>query len=120
MPFTTGVITNTNTGAANIVVNTRNIDTHNTAIITVQIFASVNSTVFHTDYVSSYIVLANSFDVREFVISGNVAYEVQISVLNSTSAVMSIFGIDAFGNLITDQRILQQDLTYISTLSPPI
>ncbi|MEC0230177.1 MULTISPECIES: hypothetical protein [Paenibacillus] len=123
MPFTTGVITNTNvtgTAASNIVVNTRNIDLSNTAIITVQIFASVNSTVFHTDYATSYIVLPNAYDVREFFIAGNVAYEVQINVLNTTSAIMSVFGLDGFGNLVNDQRILQSDMSFITSLSPPM
>ncbi|MFS0838806.1 hypothetical protein [Paenibacillus sp. 1P03SA] len=123
MPFSTGVITNTRdagTASSNIVMNVRNLDVTNPVTVTVQIFASVNSTTFYTAYLISYVVPANSYNVREFFIAGNVAYEVQINTASVTTpnALLSVFGIDGFGNLVTDQRILQSELSFISSLSP--
>ncbi|MCD1260598.1 hypothetical protein B5M42_017485 [Paenibacillus athensensis] len=123
MPFTTGLITNTRdfgTAATNIVMNTRNLDQFNSATILVQVFGSVNSVTFNPLYQTAYVVGANSNDVREFYISGNVAYEVQIGVtsLQPANVVLSVFGIDAFGNLVANQRVLQSELTTITALSP--
>ncbi|MCZ8513585.1 hypothetical protein O9H85_14305 [Paenibacillus filicis] len=123
MPFSTGVITNTKavgTAASNIVVSTRNADASNTSQIVVQIFASVASTVFYPAYVSNFVVAAKSFDVREFFIAGNVAYEVQINVISvSPSNVMvTVTGIDGSGNLVTNQQVLQSELTTITALTP--
>ncbi|OPH61412.1 hypothetical protein BC351_14845 [Paenibacillus ferrarius] len=123
MPFSTGLVTNTRafgTAASNIVLSTRNIDTINPATVTYHIFASVDSSIFYTAYMSSFIVAPNYFDVREFFIAGNVAYEVQVSISNSTSTLISVFGIDEFGNLVTEQGKLQEDLSFISSLSPVI
>jgi hypothetical protein len=123
MPFTTGVITNTKsvgTAASNIVVSTRNADAANTSQILLQIFASVDSTTFYPAYVSNYVVPAKSFDVREFFIAGNVAYEVQLSVISSvpSNVVLSVFGLDGNGNLVINQRVLQSELTSITALTP--
>ncbi|MFE4571134.1 hypothetical protein [Paenibacillus chitinolyticus] len=123
MPFSTGVITNTRdfgTASSNIVMNVRNLDTTNPVTVTVQIFASVNSTTFYTAYLISYVVPANSYNVREFFIAGNISYEVQINTTSvvTPNALLSLFGIDGFGNLVTDQRILQSELSFISSLSP--
>ncbi|SEG72045.1 hypothetical protein [Paenibacillus sp. UNC499MF] len=123
MPFSTGIITNTRdagTASSNIVMNVRNLDLTNPVTVTVQIFASVNSTTFYTAYLITYVVPANSYNVREFFIAGNVAYEVQINTASvaAPNALLSVFGIDGFGNLVTDQRILQSELSFISSLSP--
>ncbi|UKS26617.1 hypothetical protein LOZ80_34745 [Paenibacillus sp. HWE-109] len=123
MPFSTGLITNTRalgTAASNIVLSTRNIDTVNAATVTYHIFASADSSVFYTAYMSSFIVDPNYFDVREFFIAGNVACEVQVSVSDSTSTLISVFGIDESGNLVTNQGKLQEDLSFITSLSPVI
>ncbi|WP_116189466.1 hypothetical protein [Paenibacillus taihuensis] len=46
--------------------------------IVAEIFASVDSSIFYTAYLLSYVVPADSYDVREFFIAGNVTYEVQL------------------------------------------
>ncbi|AZN40788.1 hypothetical protein [Paenibacillus albus] len=122
MPYSTGIVTNTRfigTAASSVVVSTRNIDVINSTTVTVHIFASVNSSVFYTAYLTSYVVAANSFDVRSFSIGGNVAYEVQLSS-STTSALFTVTGLDEFGNLTEDQRIPQAELIFIPTLSPVI
>ncbi|MBP3965543.1 hypothetical protein [Paenibacillus lignilyticus] len=124
MAYSTGVVTNTRafgTAASNIVVNTRNLDSEESVWIIVQIFASVDSSDFYTAYYSMYEVLADSYDVREFYIAGNVTYEVQLSLTVEAgvpNALMSVTGLDEFGNLVEDQRFTQADLTFISNLSP--
>lgn len=124
MPFTTGLITNTRevgTAASNVVVSVRNLDAASATII-VEIFGVPFSTLVLTPlYVTGYVVPALSSDIREFFIAGNVAYEVQISNLSILAEVAcSTYGIDEFGNLITEQRVLQSELTSIAALSLPI
>ncbi|MWV42242.1 hypothetical protein GRF59_01245 [Paenibacillus sp. HJL G12] len=124
MAFSTGTVTNTRdvgTAASNIVVNTRNLDAVNPVTVVVEIFASVNSSTFYTAYLTSYIVPPNSYNVREFFIAGNVAYEVQINLTSSVptpNVLMSVFGINEFGNLVTEQRYAQSELSLIPALSP--
>lgn len=122
MPFTTGIITNTRaigTAATNIVVSVRN-NSASVATIAVEVFGVPISTLILTPhYVTSYDVPANSADIREFFIAGNVAYEVQLDNLTPMSEVtISTYGLDEFGNLVTDQRVLQSELTSIAALSP--
>lgn len=121
MPFTTGMITSTratDTAATNIVVSVRNVDATNATIL-VQVFGVPWSTLTLTPhYVTSYVVPANSSDIREFYIAGNVAYEVQINNLSPAEVVFSTYGIDEFGNIVTEQRVLQSELTSIAALSP--
>ncbi|UUZ84326.1 hypothetical protein LJK88_11820 [Paenibacillus sp. P26] len=123
MPFSTGIITNTKavgTAASNIVLSTRNADASNPSQIVVQIFASTDSVTFYTAYVSNFIVAAKSFDVREFFIAGNVAYEVQINVISTvpSNVLVTVHGIDGSGNLVTNQRVLQSEFTAITALTP--
>ena len=123
MPFTTGIVTNTKdfgTAATNIVVSTRNLNLASSATITVQIFGSTNSSSFTPLYQSAFVVAPNSIDIREFLIAGNVAYEVQINVnsIPNSGVVMSTFGIDQFGNLVPATRVLQSELTEIAALTP--
>ncbi|AZN41458.1 hypothetical protein [Paenibacillus albus] len=124
MPYSTGVVMNTRdfgTASANIVVSARNLDLNNAAIVEVQIFASVNSTVFYTLDLAAYVVPANSYSVREFFIEGNVAYEVQILVtgtLLTPNVLLSVYGIDEFNRLVAEQRFAQAELTFIPSLSP--
>jgi hypothetical protein len=122
MAFTTGIITNTRdfgTAATNIVVSIHNTDPVNSSVVTVQVIASVTSTTFYIAYVTGIVVPALGFAVREFFIAGNVAYEVQMDVNAPTpsNVVVSSYGIDQFGNLVTDQRVLQSELTPIPALS---
>jgi hypothetical protein len=123
MPFTTGLITNTRdfgTAASNIVVSTKNEDTINSATIIVQIYNSPTSTTLSPLYASSFVVPPNSINVSEFFIAGNVAYEVQLNVTGAvpSNVVLTVFGLDEFGNLVTNQRVLQSELTIIPILSP--
>ncbi|NBD24731.1 hypothetical protein [Paenibacillus glycinis] len=122
MPFSTGTVTNTRafgTAASNIVVSTRNLDLVNPVTVMVQIFASVDSSLFYTAYVAAYVLPADSYDVREFFIAGNVAYEVQLNVSSDPpSTLMTVVGIDEFGNLVTDQQYSQEELNFIISLSP--
>ncbi|REE94351.1 hypothetical protein A8990_101144 [Paenibacillus taihuensis] len=73
--------------------------------------------ILYTAYVTSFALTANDFDVRGFLIGGNVAYEVQLS--SSTTAVLfTVTGTDEFGNLAEDQRFPQTELSFIPQLSP--
>ncbi|SFA74708.1 hypothetical protein SAMN05216312_101259 [Cohnella sp. OV330] len=122
MPYSTGTVTNTRdfgTASTNIVLNVRNLDIALPVSVIVKIFASVDSDNFYTAYVSSFDVPPNAYDVRTFFIAGNVAYEVQVDLFsNSTNALISVYGIDEFGNLVTDQRFAQNEMSFIPTLSP--
>jgi hypothetical protein len=123
MPFTTGLITNTRdfgTAASNIVISTKNEDTINLATIIVQIYNSPTSTTLSPLYASSFVVPPNSINVSEFFIAGNVAYEVQFNVTSQvpTNVVLTVFGLNEFGNLVTNQRVLQSEFTSIPALSP--
>ncbi|MDH6374385.1 hypothetical protein M2444_006235 [Paenibacillus sp. PastF-3] len=124
MPYTTGLITNTRatgTAASNVVVSVRNTSNAN-AMIIVEVFGVPYSTLALTPlYVTGYYVPAMSSDIREFFIAGNVAYEVQIDTsFPLANVVCSVYGLDEFGNLVTDQRVLQSELTQISALSIPV
>lgn len=121
MPFTTGIITNTRatgTAASNIVVSVRNLSNAD-AMIIVEVFGVPYSTLALTPlYVTGYSVPAKSVDIREFFIAGNVAYEVQLSKTNPLGEVVfSTYGLDEFGNLVPEQRVLHSELTPISALS---
>ncbi|MFC3800833.1 hypothetical protein [Cohnella sp. GCM10012308] len=123
MPYSTGTVTNTrdfNTAASNIVLNVRNLDIATPVSVIIKIFASVDSDTFYTAYASSFDVPPNAYDVRTFFIGGNVAYEVQIDMFSTSmpNALLSTYGIDEFGNLVTDQRFAQSELSFISVLSP--
>ncbi|WP_281887460.1 hypothetical protein [Paenibacillus sp. YYML68] len=123
MPFTTGLVTNTRdfgTAATNIVINARNISSVNAATVLVQIFGSTDSSALVPLYQTAYPIAPNSFHIREFFIAGNVSYEVQLNVSGTTpqNVIMSIYGLDEFGNLVTDQRFAQSELTQVQTLSP--
>ncbi|MBM7564213.1 hypothetical protein [Paenibacillus sacheonensis] len=119
MPFSTSIVTNTRaigTAATNIVVNTRNANPSAASTITIAIYASVTSATFYLAYVSSFVIPANSFDVREFLIAGNVAYEVQLNS-SSPQVLFSVYGLDEFGNLVIDQGKSQEDLSFIGALT---
>lgn len=123
MPFTTGIVTNTRdfgTASSNIVVNTRNLNLLSSAIITVQIFGTADSTSYIPLHQSVFSVSPNSTDIRTFSVVGNIAYEVQLKVDADANpgVIMSTFGIDRFGNLVSEQGILQSELTFISALTP--
>ncbi|SEP17965.1 hypothetical protein [Paenibacillus sp. OV219] len=120
MALSTGVITNTRdfgTASSNIVVSTRNFDLVNPVTIMLEVFASVDSSLFYTAYLTSYVVPANSFDVREFFIAGNVAYEVQLDS-SSVNVLFTVCGINEFGNLVEDQRYSHSELNVIPALGP--
>ncbi|MBO7742860.1 hypothetical protein I8J29_01540 [Paenibacillus sp. MWE-103] len=119
MPFSTGIITNTRatgTAATTVVVNTRNENLSAASTITIVLYASVDSHTFYTAYVTSFVIPPNSFDVRTFFISGNVAYEVQTNT-SSPQVLFSVYGLDEFGNLVTEQGKLQADLSFIGSLT---
>jgi len=124
MPFTTGIITSTRavgTAASNVVVSIHNVSGASATVI-VEVFGVPITTLALTPlYVTSYVIPAGASDIREFFIAGNVAYEVQFSNLSSLSElVCSTYGLDQFGNLVTEQRVLQSEMTPISALSLPI
>ncbi|CAI6079742.1 hypothetical protein [Cohnella sp. JJ-181] len=122
--YTTGLITNTRasgTAATNIVVSARNLS-NASATVVVEVFGVPSSTLVLTPlYVTGYILPAFSSDIRSFFIAGNVSYEVQYSVTATlTQVAMSTYGLDEFGNLVTEQRVLQSELTPTSGLTIPI
>lgn len=122
--FTTGLITNTRatgTAASNIVVSARNLS-NASATIVVEVFGVPGSAPALTPlYVTGYILPALSSDIRTFFIAGNISYEVQYSVSATlTQVAMSTYGIDEFGNLVTEQRVLQSELTPTAGLTIPV
>ncbi|MBO2945353.1 hypothetical protein JJQ72_15360 [Paenibacillus sp. F411] len=122
--FTTSLITNTRatgTAATNLIVNSRNLGSSSASIVVV-VFGVPESTLILTPlYVTGFTLPANSANIRQFFIAGNVSYEVQYSITSPFSqVVMSSYGIDEFGNLVTDQRVLQSELTPTNSLSIPV
>ncbi|MBE0340910.1 hypothetical protein E4V51_06435 [Paenibacillus sp. 28ISP30-2] len=123
MAFTTGYMTNTRdfgTACSNVVVNLVNEDTVNAATVTIQIFFSLVPDTKIPLYVSSINVPANSIARRTFFVQGVLAYEVQYNVVSAAPAnvVLSNFGLDQFGNVVQEHRVLQSELTTIPALSP--
>ncbi|MFC4100199.1 hypothetical protein [Paenibacillus xanthanilyticus] len=122
MPFSTGTITNTRatgTASSTLVISTRNLNIAAASTISIQIFASVDSNTFYTAYVDSFVLAANSYNVRTYVIGGNVAYEVQVNS-SASQVLFSVFGIDEFGNMVPNQGRTQAELSFIAQLSPII
>ncbi|QJC53698.1 hypothetical protein HGI30_20665 [Paenibacillus albicereus] len=122
MAYTTGLVTNTRatgTAATTIVVNTRNAAA-GAATVTLKIFAVSPTTLTLTPiYVSSFAVAGYAADIRTFTIAGNIAYEVQLD--NSAvlaNPVYSTYGLDEFGNLVTEQGFPQAKMTMIPALVP--
>ncbi|SDX72152.1 hypothetical protein [Paenibacillus sp. CF384] len=123
MPFTTGWVTNTRdfgTAASNIVVNFKNNDQVNSATIILGIFASVDSSSFVPVYAQSFLLPPNTSQVMTYFISGNVAYEVQFEEIMplTNNTVLTVYGIDEFGNLVNNQRFTPPELAFIDVLSP--
>ncbi|WP_231118716.1 hypothetical protein [Paenibacillus polymyxa] len=125
LAFTTGYMTNTRdfgTACSNVVVNLVNEDTVNAATVTIQIFFSLVPDTKIPLYVTSINVPANSIARRTFFVQGVLAYEVQYNVVSAAPAnvVLSNFGLDQFGNVVQEHRVLQSELTTIPALSPVI
>ncbi|WP_235322319.1 MULTISPECIES: hypothetical protein [Paenibacillus] len=125
LAFTTGYMTNTRdfgTACSNVVVNLVNEDTVNAATVTIQIFFSLVPDTKIPLYVSSVNLPANSVARRTFFVQGVLAYEVQYNVVSAAPAnvVLSNFGLDQFGNVVQEHRVLQSELTTIPALSPVI
>lgn len=122
--YTTGVITNTRaigTEATNIVISSRNLGSAD-ALVIIEVFGVPITTLTMVPlYVTGFMLPANSADIREFFIAGNVAYEVQFSVDDVlTQVALSSYGIDELGNVVTDSRVLHSELTPTTGLSLPI
>jgi len=122
--FTTGLITNTRatgTAATNIVVSSRNLGTASATVV-IEVFGVPGTTLTLTPlYVTGFILPANSADIRSFFIAGNISYEVQYSITATlTGVTVSTYGLDEFGNLVTEQRVLQSELTPTSGLTIPV
>ncbi|MFC4103321.1 hypothetical protein [Paenibacillus xanthanilyticus] len=123
MPFTTSLLTNTRatgTAATNVVVNVRNLDQVADVTVIVQIFAlSATTLTLSPVYQTGIVVAPNSATRQLFNIAGNLAYEVQLSIITPLpNALLSVFGVDEFGNLVAGQRVLQSELTEIPVLTP--
>ncbi|WP_235193587.1 hypothetical protein [Paenibacillus polymyxa] len=108
------------TACSNVVVNLVNEDTVNAATVTIQIFFSLVPDTKTPLYVTSVNLPANSIARRTFFIQGVLAYEVQYNVVSVAPAnvVLSNFGLDQFGNVVQEHRVLQSELTTIPALSP--
>ncbi|NBD27219.1 hypothetical protein [Paenibacillus glycinis] len=119
--YSTGVVTNTRdfgTAASTIVLNVSNIDVADTTV-TVKIIASVDSDTFYTAYVNGFVVPIGGYEVVTFMIAGNVAYEVQVSTDASSlgpAALVSVYGLDEFGNLVVSQGFAPEALTSIPAI----
>ncbi|MCZ8513592.1 hypothetical protein O9H85_14340 [Paenibacillus filicis] len=123
MPFTTGLITNTSangTAASTVVFNVLNADPVFVTIVHLQIFGVLNTDVPRIPLHNvGYQVLPNTVSVKTFSIGGFFAYEVQFNVIARTNLgdTVSIFGLDASGNLVTGQRYIQSEFKEISQLT---
>jgi hypothetical protein len=123
MAFTTSLITNTGAGetaAAYVFVNVINESDSSDATIELQLFQVVNTGEPKIPLAHfSYIVPAAVVDVRTFYISGVAAYEVQLDVTGIPNylVMFSVFGVDEFGNLVPTQRVLNEELSYIPSLT---
>ncbi|MEK5375019.1 MULTISPECIES: hypothetical protein [Paenibacillus] len=125
LAFTTGYMTNTRdfgTACSNVVVNLVNEDTVNAATVTIQIFFSLVPDTKIPLYVTSVNLPVNSVARRTFFVQGVLAYEVQYNVVSAapSNVVLSNFGLDQFGNVVQEHRVLQSELTTIPALSPVI
>ncbi|SEO75299.1 hypothetical protein [Paenibacillus sp. OV219] len=123
MPFTTGIVTNTRdfgTASSNIVVSMKNESLVDTATVVILVFASVDSSSFVPAYAESFTLVPNETEITTYFISGNVAYEVQYDVILPAlnNVIISVFGIDEFGNLVQDQRYSPSEFMFIPDLSP--
>lgn len=123
MPLTTGYMTNTRdfgTAVTNVVLNLVNESQVSAANVLVKIFYSQSPDVKLPLYVNSFTLPVNSIRRGVFFVQGVLAYEVQYNVTSATPAdvVISSFGLDEFGNVVQEHRVLQSELTTISTLSP--
>ncbi|MFD2385416.1 hypothetical protein ACFSWD_30570 [Paenibacillus xanthanilyticus] len=110
----------TGTAATNVVVNVRNLDQVADVTVIVQIFAlSATTLTLSPVYQTGIVVAPNSATRQLFNIAGNLAYEVQLSIITPLpNALLSVFGVDEFGNLVAGQRVLQSELTEIPVLTP--
>ncbi|WP_211746081.1 hypothetical protein [Paenibacillus sp. Marseille-Q4541] len=112
--FTTGLITNTRatgTAASNVIVSVRNLGSATASIVVVVFVVPMSNQALTPMYVSGYSVTANSSDIRQFSVAGDIAYEVQYSITaTNTQVAVSTFGLDEFGNLVTEQGILHSEL----------
>ncbi|MFC5653483.1 hypothetical protein ACFPYJ_31070 [Paenibacillus solisilvae] len=123
MALTTGYITNTrNTGTAatNVVLNLVNENQSNAATVLVKIFYSQSPDVKIPLYVNAFTLPVNSIRRAVFFVQGVLAYEVQYNVSSATpnDVILSSYGLDEFGNIVQEQRVLHSELNTISALSP--
>ncbi|AZN43064.1 hypothetical protein [Paenibacillus albus] len=125
MPYTTGWVTNTTefgTAASNIVVNIKNNNQTNSTSFIVKVFASVDSSTFNHLYSQSINLAPRSSQVTTFFIAGNVAYDAQYDEVTPAllgDTVLTVYGIDPVGNLVTNQRFTPPEFTFINTFSSP-
>ncbi|AZN42614.1 hypothetical protein [Paenibacillus albus] len=119
--YSTGIVTNTRdtgTAATNVVLNVHN--TNELSLTTIiRIVASVDSDTFYVAYLNGFVTPSGGYEVMTFNIAGNVAYEVQLLFDLTTNdgtlpALVSVYGIDEFGNPSVNQGFAPGDL-YLST-----
>ncbi|SDW14359.1 hypothetical protein [Paenibacillus sp. CF384] len=125
MPYTTGWVTNTRefgTAASTIVVNIKNNNQTTATSFIVKVYASVDSTSFNHLYSQSINLVPKSSRVATFFIAGNVAYEVQFDEMMPPligDTVLTVYGIDEVGQLVTNQRFTPPEFTFINAFSTP-
>ncbi|SFT08949.1 hypothetical protein [Paenibacillus sp. BC26] len=115
--YSIGVVTNTSalgSAASTIVLNVSNVNTFHVSVI-VKIVASVDFENFYTAHLSGFVVLHGAYEVMTYNIAGNVAYEVQVFLSIPTPSgppptLVSVYGIDEFGNPVVNQGFTTQDL----------
>jgi hypothetical protein len=121
MAFTTGIITNTGTAPASIIViNISNDNLSFSSNVVYHIYVWNGLVSKSLVYSNSLTINANTSQILSFNIAGNTSYEVQFLVTGTvpTDTVITVFGTDSSGNVIPHQQVLQEELTQIAQLNP--
>ncbi|SFT19723.1 hypothetical protein [Paenibacillus sp. BC26] len=119
MPFSSGLIHNDlPTPASGVVINARNI-TSTTALVLIEVYVVPPTTNTLTlIYLTGYMLPGKSSDSRQFNISGDIAYEIQVNASGVLSEVVfTAFGVDEFGTPVDGQQMLALDWQEISAFS---
>lgn len=115
--YSTGIVTNTRatgTAATTVVLNVHNTNALDLTTIA-RIVASVDSDTFYVAYLNGFVTPTGGYEVMTFNIAGNVAYEVELLFDLSTNdgtlpALVSVYGLDEFGNPVVNQGFAPGDL----------
>lgn len=121
MALTTGMITNTGTAPATILVlniGNDNLSFSSNVVYHVYVWNSIVSKALV--YSNSLVINPDTSQILSFNIAGNTTYEVQFLVTGQvpSDTVINVYGTDSGGNVIPHEQVLQAELTAIAQLNP--